>query len=79
MGHGLVLGLAENAGVATRERLLPLGLADGVRLRRAVAADAVLTYDDLASPGDGACWALRREHGLLPADMRTDGRRREGS
>ena len=65
MGGNLVLGLAENADVAARERLLPLGLANQVRLRRPVAADAVLTYDDLEAYGDTPCWRLRREYGLL--------------
>ena len=70
MGGNLVLGLAENADVAARERLLPLGLANQVRLRRPVAADAVLTYDDLEAYGDAPCWRLRREHGLLVEDAR---------
>lgn len=66
MGGNMVLGLAENAGAATRQHLLPLGLANQVRLRRPVSADTVLTFDDLEAPGDTPCWRLRREHGLLP-------------
>ena len=65
MGGGLVLGLAENADTAARERLLPLGLADGVRLRRPVAAGAALGYDDLDGPGQTACWELRGWPALL--------------
>jgi predicted homoserine dehydrogenase-like protein len=67
MGGGEALGLAETAAAAAEQRLLPLGLANGVRLRRAVPADAPLTYDDLESPGDTPCWRLRREAGLLLA------------
>jgi predicted homoserine dehydrogenase-like protein len=67
MGGGQVLGLAEMANAAAAQRLLPLGLADGVRLRRAVRADAALTYADLEAPGDTPCWRLRREAGMLPA------------
>ena len=62
MGGNMVLGLAENADVAARERLLPLGLANQVRLRRDVASGALLTYDDLEAPGDTPCWRLRRPH-----------------
>ncbi len=65
MGAGQVLGLAERASVAAEQRLLPVGLANGVRLRRPVAADAAVTYDDLEAPGDTPCWRLRREHGLV--------------
>jgi predicted homoserine dehydrogenase-like protein len=67
MGGGQVLGLAEMADVAAEQRLLPLGLANRVRLRRPVRAGAVLTYDDLEAPGDTPCWRLRRQAGLLPA------------
>ena len=67
MGGGQALGLAEMAHVAAEQGLLPLGLANGVRLRRPVTAGAALTYDDLAAPGDTPCWRLRREAGLLPA------------
>jgi predicted homoserine dehydrogenase-like protein len=67
MGGGQVLGLAELADDAARQRLLPLGLANGVRLRRPVRAEAALTYDDLESPGATPCWRLRREAGLLLA------------
>jgi predicted homoserine dehydrogenase-like protein len=43
-------GLCENADVAATDGLLPLGLAEGCRLRREVARDAVLTYDDVEVP-----------------------------
>ena len=56
---------AENADVAAEQRLLPWGLANGVRLRRPVPEGAALTYDDLEAPGDTPCWRLRREYGLL--------------
>jgi predicted homoserine dehydrogenase-like protein len=65
-GGRQVRGEAENADIATAQRLLPWGLANGVRLRRPVPAGAALTYDDLEAPGDTPCWRLRREAGLLP-------------
>jgi predicted homoserine dehydrogenase-like protein len=60
-----VRGEAENADVATKQRLLPWGLANGVRLRHPVRDGAAVTYDDLEAPGDTPCWRLRGEHGLL--------------
>jgi predicted homoserine dehydrogenase-like protein len=43
-------GQAERASVTRRERLLPMGLAEGCRLTRPVPRDAVLTYDDVEVP-----------------------------
>jgi predicted homoserine dehydrogenase-like protein len=60
IGAGQVLGLAEMADVAARERLLPLALADRVRLRRPVRAGVALTADDLEAPGDTPCRRRRR-------------------
>ncbi len=67
MGDNQTRGVAEMAHIAAAQRLLPLGLANGVRLRRPVRAGTVLTFDDLEAPGDTPCWRLRREAGLLPA------------
>jgi predicted homoserine dehydrogenase-like protein len=67
IGGRAVRGEAESAAVATASRLLPIGLADGVRLARAVPAGTPLTYDHLEAPGESACWRLRGEHGLLAA------------
>lgn len=66
MGDNRTRGVAEMAAPAAAQRLLPVGLANGVRLRRAVPAGAVLTYDDLEAEGDTPCWRLRRDAGLLP-------------
>ncbi len=43
-------GVAENIDVIRAERLLPIGLALGARLRRAVAKDHPLTFDDVSFP-----------------------------
>lgn len=61
IGHYMTYGLAENAESARRERLLPMGLAEGCRLKRDVAKDAVLTYDDVELPADRLCDQLRSE------------------
>jgi predicted homoserine dehydrogenase-like protein len=66
MGDGHVRGEAYPAAAVRDRRLLPLGLADQVRLRLPVAAGAALTHDDLVDPGDTICWRLRREFDLLP-------------
>ena len=54
-------GQAETAAVTAGERLLPMGVADGCRLRRAVAKDAVLTYDDVDLPDGRLIDRLRAE------------------
>jgi predicted homoserine dehydrogenase-like protein len=61
LGGYLTYGLAENADVATAERLLPIGLAEGCVLRRDVAKDAVLTYDDVDVPSGRLVDELRSE------------------
>jgi predicted homoserine dehydrogenase-like protein len=43
-------GVAENMDVVRAERLLPIGLALGCTLTRAVAKDQPLTFDDVAVP-----------------------------
>jgi predicted homoserine dehydrogenase-like protein len=47
-----VYGVAENMAAMRREKLLPIGLALGCTLRRPVAKDQPLTFDDVTiSPG----------------------------
>ena len=43
-------GQAETAATTTEDGLLPMGVAEGCRLRRPVAKDAVLTYADVELP-----------------------------
>jgi predicted homoserine dehydrogenase-like protein len=54
-------GLAENAEIVAREQLLPIGLAEGCRLKRAVSRDQVVTYDDVDIPEGRVCDTLRKE------------------
>lgn len=54
-------GQCENADVARAERLLPMGLAEGCRLRRALPRDATLTYDDVEFPSGRLADRLRAE------------------
>jgi predicted homoserine dehydrogenase-like protein len=41
--------------------LLPMGLAEGCRLKRSVSRDQVLTYSDVDVPPGRLCDRLRRE------------------
>jgi predicted homoserine dehydrogenase-like protein len=54
-------GVAENATVAGAGRFLPMGLAEGCTLRRAIPRDAVLTYDDVEIPPGRVADRLRQE------------------
>ncbi len=54
-------GVAENYPVSRRERLLPIGLAEGAKMKRAVAKDHVLTYDDVELPAGRFADQLRAE------------------
>jgi predicted homoserine dehydrogenase-like protein len=60
IGGYALYGQCENADVVRREGLLPLGLAEGCRLLRAVPRDQVLTYDDVDLPTERFCDDLRR-------------------
>jgi len=61
MGYYMTYGQAENADLAFRQRLLPMGLAEGCRLKHDIPKDQVLTYDDVELPKDRLCDALRAE------------------
>ncbi|HQT76636.1 MAG: NAD(P)-dependent oxidoreductase [Rhodospirillales bacterium 20-64-7] len=61
LGHYMTYGLCENARTVHDERLLPIGLAEGCRVRRAVPRDQVLSYDDVELPPGRLCDALRLE------------------
>ncbi len=80
MGHYTTYGLCENADVTRRDRLLPIGVAEGCTLRRDVAMDEVLTYDDVALPAGRLVDRLRAEQetmffGAAPATSRAPNRR----
>jgi predicted homoserine dehydrogenase-like protein len=62
----------ENADVARDERLLPMGIAEGCRLKRDVKRDAVLTYDDVEIPAGRTVDRLRAEQDAhFAPNMRT--------
>lgn len=50
IGHFMTYGQSENASLARRENLLPIGLAEGAVLTKDIAKDTVLTFDDVSLP-----------------------------
>lgn len=65
IGWYMTYGQAENADVVFRDRLLPMGLAEGCVLKRDVRKDQVLTYDDVELPAGRLCDQLRSEQNQL--------------
>ena len=65
-------GVAENAPVVHRDRLLPMGLAEGCRVKRDMAKDTALTFDDVIIPPgrkiDAYYAEMERHFGLVHAD-----------
>jgi predicted homoserine dehydrogenase-like protein len=57
----MTYGLAENSEIALAERLLPIGLAQGCRLKREVRRDEVLSYEDVEVPEGRLADRLRAE------------------
>ncbi|WP_158827755.1 NAD(P)H-dependent oxidoreductase [Mucilaginibacter lacusdianchii] len=61
IGHYMTYGLCENADTAESENLLPMGIAEDCILKRDVAKDQVLTYDDVILPVGRTVDRLRSE------------------
>lgn len=61
IGWYMTYGQCEDAEIASAEALLPMGLAEGCRLKRSIRRDQVLTYDDVELPPDRLVDALRAE------------------
>lgn len=54
-------GVIDNAEVAHRENLLPMGLSDDCRLKNDIPRDQPLTYGDVELPEGRLCDRLRKE------------------
>jgi predicted homoserine dehydrogenase-like protein len=65
IGWYMTYGLAENAEIAARENLLPIGLAEGARVVRDVPQDQVLRYGDVELPEGRLSDALRAEQSIF--------------
>ncbi len=61
IGYYMTYGQCENADVVRAENLLPMGIAVGCQLKRDIAKDQVLTYDDVELPAGRLCDRLREE------------------
>jgi predicted homoserine dehydrogenase-like protein len=61
IGHYLTYGQCENAEIAVREGLLPVGLAEGCRVKQAIPRDQVLRVDDVETPPGRLADRLRAE------------------
>jgi predicted homoserine dehydrogenase-like protein len=65
LGWYMTYGLCENVPEAKKENLLPIGLAEGCKLKRDLPKDTVLTYDDVIIPENRLCDKLRKEQDLF--------------
>ncbi len=61
IGYYMTYGQCENSEVVQAENILPMGLAEGCRLKRDIFKDQVLTYDDIELPENRLCDKLRTE------------------
>ena len=61
LGGYMSYGLAENAEMVQRDDLLPIGLAEGCRLKRDISKDQVLSRADVILPEGRLCDRLRAE------------------
>jgi len=61
IGFYMTYGQCENADVVRATKLLPMGLAEGCRLKRNIEKDQVLTYDDVELPAGRLSDKLRAE------------------
>ena len=61
IGHYMTYGVCENADITESEGLLPLGVAEGCTLKRDIAKDQALTYDDVEVPEGRLIDQLRKE------------------
>ncbi len=59
IGYYMTYGQCENSDIALQQKLLPMGLAEGCRLKRDISKDQVLTYDDVELPQGRLCDQLR--------------------
>ncbi|MEH2347696.1 MAG: Gfo/Idh/MocA family oxidoreductase [Nostoc sp.] len=61
IGYYMTYGQCENSPIVQQQNLLPIGLAEGCRLKRDISKDQVLTYEDVELPEDRLCDQLRTE------------------
>ena len=57
-------GMIENSEIQRDNRLLPMGLSEGCRMKRNIPKDQAITIDDVVFPGGRLCDKLRHEQDL---------------
>jgi len=65
IGGYMTYGVCENYPIAKTEKLLPLGIAEGCKLKRAIPKDQTLTYDDIELPPNRIIDDLRAKQAAL--------------
>ncbi len=71
IGCYMTYGQGENSEIVQAQNLLPMGLAEGCRLKRDIPKDQVLTYDDVELPAGRLCDKLRAEQSAYFAPRKT--------
>ncbi|NET02911.1 MAG: Gfo/Idh/MocA family oxidoreductase [Sphaerospermopsis sp. SIO1G1] len=71
IGYYMTYGQCENSDIVNQENLLPMGIAEGCRLKRDIPQDQVLTYDDVELPAGRLCDQLRHEQTVYFAPSKT--------
>ena len=71
IGYYMTYGQCENYDVVQSQNLLPMGLAEGCRLKRDIPKDQVLTYDDVELAEGRLCDKLRAEQNAYFASSKT--------
>ncbi|MBO3461313.1 Gfo/Idh/MocA family oxidoreductase [Aetokthonos hydrillicola Thurmond2011] len=71
IGYYMTYGQCENSDIVQKQNLLPMGLAEGCRLKRDMSKDEVLTYDDVELPEGRLCDKLRAEQNAYFAQEKT--------
>ncbi len=64
IGYYMTYGQCEKANLVRSQNLLPMGLAEGCRLKRDIMRDQVLTYDDVEVPAGRLGDKLRQEQNV---------------
>jgi len=70
IGYYMSYGQCEKADVTQAQDLLPMGVAEGCRLKRDVAKDQVLTYEDVELPKGRLADKLRAEQNTYFASVK---------
>ncbi len=64
-------GMIENSDVCQNKNLLPMGLSEGCKLKRSIAKDQAITYDDVELPYGRLCDKLRSEQNAYFSSSKT--------